>query len=612
MLVGEPDAAVDLDVLARVREVRLRAVRLRETRRDRELLVVLGRGPRGVVRGGLRRLEAKKHVRALVLDRLEGPDGASELVAVLRVLDGHLHRLLAAADALRREAHRRLLERLAQRGRRRRVRPSVVAVTPSNVSSACLRVMSRVSEWRARQSRRVARDGEERDPLGPFVRAARDDDDEVGGVAVDDVGLRAGQLQAVRLEGHAVGVPVKPGLGERERRAHSPDAIGGSSALRSSGVPALRIALAARQMDEKNGVHSSARPISSRTIPSSTNVNPEPPSSSGMWMPVRPSSVAELLPHVRVEALGGLHETPDLGGRRPLVAEAADGRAERVLLFGEGEVGSVPRWAPHAASPVVDAGQYYRPDGSSDSSGTAVVCAVRPGWAVVYDLERISGWHLPFAHSGRRTVGVRWSGEMTTGVRCANGRAVGAVPETGARASSSARSSVAGCGARLVIRSVPGESDGSRPADPARRRLREAADRAEPRRPAVLARPGHGRRPHAPDARGIPLAHATVARARDELDRRPPRPDGRRPPRRRTGHDRAHAVVGAVVGVGVRHRERGDLRARRGCALLGAPGRDDRDPARRRRVVRALLSPLRGREPSAAAARAHTGRLSPA
>jgi hypothetical protein len=62
----------------------------------------------------------------------------------------------------------------------------------------------------------------------------------------------------------------------------SPAAMPGSSSAFCSSVPALRIAFAARHTVEKYGAHSSTRPISSSTMPSSTNVKPCPPYSSGM------------------------------------------------------------------------------------------------------------------------------------------------------------------------------------------------------------------------------------------------------------------------------------------------------------------------------------------
>ena len=72
----------------------------------------------------------------------------------------------------------------------------------------------------------------------------------------------------------------------------SPDAIPGSSLPFCSSVPAFMIASAASTTVEKYGAHSSTRPISSSTMPSSTNVKPWPPYSSGMWRLWSPSSLA--------------------------------------------------------------------------------------------------------------------------------------------------------------------------------------------------------------------------------------------------------------------------------------------------------------------------------
>ena len=72
----------------------------------------------------------------------------------------------------------------------------------------------------------------------------------------------------------------------------SPAAMPGSSLPCCSGVPAFMIASAASTTVEKYGAHSSTRPISSSTMPSSTKVKPCPPYSSGMWRLWRPSSLA--------------------------------------------------------------------------------------------------------------------------------------------------------------------------------------------------------------------------------------------------------------------------------------------------------------------------------
>src|SRR3546814_20454038 len=76
VLPGEADAAMDLDVLGGGVEVRLGAVGLGQAGDRGELVVELGRAPGGVVGGRLGRLDLEEHVGALVLDGLEGADGA--------------------------------------------------------------------------------------------------------------------------------------------------------------------------------------------------------------------------------------------------------------------------------------------------------------------------------------------------------------------------------------------------------------------------------------------------------------------------------------------------------------------------------------------------------
>src|ERR1700689_546681 len=94
---GEPDAAVDLDVFLRGVQVRVRAVSLGHAGRLRQVLRRCRRRPCRVVRSGARRLDLEQHRRALVLDRLEGPDRLAELLAGLRVRDRHVQAGLASA-----------------------------------------------------------------------------------------------------------------------------------------------------------------------------------------------------------------------------------------------------------------------------------------------------------------------------------------------------------------------------------------------------------------------------------------------------------------------------------------------------------------------------------
>src|SRR3984957_6651015 len=69
----------------------------------------------------------------------------------------------------------------------------------------------------------------------------------------------------------------------------SPEAMPGRYDFLASSSPEVSSALAPSATDEKNGAHSSAAPISSKTTSSSTYVKPDPPNSSGMVSDCRPS-----------------------------------------------------------------------------------------------------------------------------------------------------------------------------------------------------------------------------------------------------------------------------------------------------------------------------------
>ncbi len=68
----------------------------------------------------------------------------------------------------------------------------------------------------------------------------------------------------------------------------SPLAMPGRKSFLAASSPLCSNVLAASTTVEKNGAHSSDRPISSSTMPSSMNVKPEPPNSSGIESPCRP------------------------------------------------------------------------------------------------------------------------------------------------------------------------------------------------------------------------------------------------------------------------------------------------------------------------------------
>ena len=100
VLPGESDPAVHLNVQFRVARVgRKRQCRSR-SRRQPELLLVLGRGAGGVPHRSDARLAGHQHVRAVVLDRLERGDGPAKLLAHLGVLDGGVDAVRSSPDRL--------------------------------------------------------------------------------------------------------------------------------------------------------------------------------------------------------------------------------------------------------------------------------------------------------------------------------------------------------------------------------------------------------------------------------------------------------------------------------------------------------------------------------
>ena len=69
----------------------------------------------------------------------------------------------------------------------------------------------------------------------------------------------------------------------------SPETMPGSSAVFWASAAAFMMAVAASTAEAKYGAQTRARPISSSTMPSSTNEKPWPPYSSGTCTPQRPS-----------------------------------------------------------------------------------------------------------------------------------------------------------------------------------------------------------------------------------------------------------------------------------------------------------------------------------
>ncbi len=100
VLPGEPDPAMHLNVQFGVAHVGAEGQRRGGRGGEPELLLILLRGPRGIPHRRHRGLGGHQHVGAVVLDRLEGGDGAAELLAHLGVLDGGIHAVRRPADRL--------------------------------------------------------------------------------------------------------------------------------------------------------------------------------------------------------------------------------------------------------------------------------------------------------------------------------------------------------------------------------------------------------------------------------------------------------------------------------------------------------------------------------
>src|ERR1700683_5744114 len=95
MLPGETHSAVDLNVLRGGMEEGLRAVRPRNVRCSRELLLIGVRRAEGrVVCSRARELDLDQHVGALMFDRLERSDRPPELKPGLRVFNRLLEECL--------------------------------------------------------------------------------------------------------------------------------------------------------------------------------------------------------------------------------------------------------------------------------------------------------------------------------------------------------------------------------------------------------------------------------------------------------------------------------------------------------------------------------------
>ena len=216
VLPGEADPAVHLDRGVGDAPAGVGGVGLGHRGGQRQRLGLGVGGPGGAVDGRARVLGLEQHLRAAVGDRLVGADRPAELLAVLGVLDRHLHRPLGDPGRLGGE-------RDAERGRRRAgSRPSAGQRVLGGDLDA---VEAHRVEAAGQVDRGLRRDGDAVGAALDQVAAA------VGGGDEEEVGARGVHHQhLLAVEDDAVAVGLR--LHRRSRRS-SP----GEPASKSAGVP---------------------------------------------------------------------------------------------------------------------------------------------------------------------------------------------------------------------------------------------------------------------------------------------------------------------------------------------------------------------------------------
>ncbi len=158
-LPGEADAAVRLDRVARDLLRAVGDVGLRERRRARRLGRRVVEGVRRVPPEPARRVDVERHVRELVLHRLELRERLAELLARPDVGGGHAHELVRRAEGVGGEQH----ARARRRGGRRRPSRAARRAAPSKVDAG---------ERPAAVERRLRRDAHAAAGLDQRERAA--------------------------------------------------------------------------------------------------------------------------------------------------------------------------------------------------------------------------------------------------------------------------------------------------------------------------------------------------------------------------------------------------------------------------------------------------------
>ena len=303
VLPREPDAAVDLDVLGGGVEVRVRAVRLRERRGERQLVGILGGGPAGVVRGRARHLDLHEHVRALVLDRLERTDRTSELVALLRVLRRHVEARCEPPTISADSAAAAWSSVFVSAAAPVPASPSSVAGVLLNEIFACLRVMSSVCSA-VRVTPSASGSTTKRLTSLPSFAATIE---QVRRRAVHDVGLVTGELAAARPSPRCPRAPTC----RSARRRRAPRA----SSRRRCREELLLLVVGAGVEDRVRGEHDRGEvrrgeELLAHLLHEDGELD-EAEADTAVLLGdghAEPAEVGHLLPRALVEALLGLHQ----------------------------------------------------------------------------------------------------------------------------------------------------------------------------------------------------------------------------------------------------------------------------------------------------------------
>ena len=334
MFPGEPDATVDLDVLGRGVEVGLRAVGLRQRGSGGKLVVHLCGTPQAVVRGRLGRLDLEQHVGALVFDGLERADGATELHPVLGVLDCHFQDELGAAYLLGCQADDGEVEDGAECGPASAVGSDERALGAAELDLGLLARLVHGGQSRPGDAGAGGVDRVEADT----GCAASGDDEQVGGMAVDDEALGAGDLaRGVGGCGDPCFVPPSVLLGEGE----GGDRFTRSDTRQVGCLGGLVAGVEQRQTGELAGEEGGAQQRPAHFLEDHTEFDEREPLAAellGDDQALEAHLFGHLLPDGLVVSGLGVHELTDrrLGGL--VLHERSHEATELFLFLGEGKV----------------------------------------------------------------------------------------------------------------------------------------------------------------------------------------------------------------------------------------------------------------------------------